>query len=347
MFFRSRREAPPAMTLEGVLGPNTVIDDAEGLKVEAPQALCVVDGSRLLISSGNAVLAISRWGDQPQPWCVFDQPVTALSASPAGTVGIGLADGSFSVRDRAGSVLAGWGRPESLASVTDCLFVSEDEIALVDSGYRAGEDILSRAPWDETGRGQVVMINRNGAMRRLAAGLHCPMGLARDADGELIVSLLERAAIVDLAGKVRQPGFPAYLGRVRATESGYLLSCLSRRDPLIEFLKTEAEFVAEMKATIDPRHWISPRAHPEFSHDFPIELGATRLFGEIKPWAPSFSYGLVIATDTAFIPTGSAHSRANGARHAISDTVEWNGDVIAVSRASGEVLRFSFAREAA
>ena len=67
-----------------------------------------------------------------------------------------------------------------------------------------------------------------------------------------------------------------------------------------------------MKAKIDPRHWISPRVSPEFSHDFPIELGATRLFGEIKPWAPSFSYGLVIETDGAMTPVGSAHSRANG-----------------------------------
>ena len=96
-----------------------------------------------------------------------------------------------------------------------------------------------------------------------------------------------------------------------------------------------------MKANIDPRHWISPRANPEFSHDFPIELGATRLFGEIKPWAPSFSYGLVIETDNAMTPVGSAHSRANGIRHAISDVIAWNGSLIAVSRASEEILKFS------
>jgi hypothetical protein len=115
---------------------------------------------------------------------------------------------------------------------------------------------------------------------------------------------------------------------------------LSRRDPLIEFLKTEREFVARMKANIDPRHWISPRANPEFSYEFPIELGATRLFGEIKPWAPSFSYGLVIETDPDMTPVGSAHSRANGFRHAISDVTGWNDDVIAVSRASEEILKF-------
>ncbi len=151
---------------------------------------------------------------------------------------------------------------------------------------------------------------------------------------------LERARVVEASGKVLQAGYPAYLGRIRKIDNGYAIACLSRRDPLIEFLKTEREFVARMKAEIDPRHWISPRATPEFSHDFPIELGATRLFGEIKPWAPSFSYGLVIETDRAMTPVGSAHSRANGIRHAISDVVAWNESLIAVSRASEEILKF-------
>ena len=131
--------------------------------------------------------------------------------------------------------------------------------------------------------------------------------------------------MVDPSGLVLLAGYPAYLGRIRRIGDGYPMACLSRRDPLIEFLKTEPEFVARMKASMEPRHWISPRLDAEFSHEFPIELGATRLFGEIKPWAPSFSYGLLIETDSAMMPVGSAHSRANGIRHAISDVVSWNG----------------------
>jgi hypothetical protein len=164
------------------------------------------------------------------------------------------------------------------------------------------------------------------------------MGIAQDTSGALIITELEHARIVDTSGRIRQSGYPAYLGRIRRTAGGYAMACLARRDPLIEFLKTEQEFVAEMKATVAPRHWISPRVSPEFSHDFPIELGATRLFGEVKAWAPSFSYGLVVALNDALMPTGSAHSRANGIRHAITDVVQWNGDILAVSRASEEIL---------
>ena len=45
----------------------------------------------------------------------------------------------------------------------------------------------------------------------------------------------------------------------------------------------------------------------------------------------------------AMMPVASAHSRANGIRHAISDVVFWNGSLIAVSRASAEILKFAAA----
>ena len=104
-----------------------------------------------------------------------------------------------------------------------------------------------------------------------------------------IVTEFERARIVDASGQPSaRPAIPAISARIRKTGNGYALACLSRRDPLIEFLKTEPAFVdAHEGDASTPRHWIAPRASPEFAHDFPIELGATRLFGEIKPWAPS------------------------------------------------------------
>ncbi len=88
------------------------------------------------------------------------------------------------------------------------------------------------------------------------------MGVARDQRGELIVTEFERARIVDAAGKVRQAGYPGYLGRLRKTGAGYVMACLSRRDPLIEFLKTERSFVDAMKATIPAQYWIAPRVNP-------------------------------------------------------------------------------------
>lgn len=338
MLLSRKRREPPAMTLEGVLGPNSLLDDAAGMRVQGPGALCVSSKGNLLFSSGKGICSLSKWGDEPEVWAEFDAPVSALCMSPGGLVAVGLEGGRLSVRDGAGQPSEGWTHLADLVSVTDCAFLSEDEIVVVDNGYRADEIVLAVAPWDGVARGKVVTVNRNRGAHVLASNLHCPMGISLDRAGRPIVSQLERASIVDMAGTVRQSGYPAYLGRIRKTDTGYLMACLSRRDPLIEFLKTEKEFVAEMKARIEPRHWISPRSNPEFNHDFPIELGATRLFGEVKPWAPSFSYGLVIEMDEHLMPIGSAHSRANGTRHAISDVCLWNGDLIAASRASGEIL---------
>jgi len=326
------------MTLEGVLGQNSRLDDAQGMPAEMPEALCIGGDGSLLFSSGRRVLALKRWGDGAKIWAEFERPVSALATSPGGLIAIGLEGGHVAVHDGQGLPSDGWSANADLIAVTDLAFISDKEIAVLDNGYRAGESVLSLAPWDDASRGRLHAIRRGGESRVLASGLHCPMGICRDAAGQLIVSLLERASIVDATGTVRQSGYPGYLGRIRKVDSGYLMTCLSRRDPLIEFLKSEPEFVAEMKARIDPRHWIAPRATPEFSHELPIELGAARLFGEVKPWAPSFSYGLVIALDEKLMPVASAHSRANGQRHAISDAIVWNGELIAVSKASGELL---------
>jgi hypothetical protein len=326
------------MTLEGALGPNDRLELAPGLRINAPEALSVAPDGRLLISSGTRVMALGEWGETPVPLVECHRRVTALGTSPAGLIAVGLAGGGVAVLDASGGPVEGWLLPTDLTAANDCVFVSENELLVADCGHADDANFLAMAIWDDDARGKIVAIGRGIEPRTVATGLNCPMGICLDAAGRPVASLLERASIVDLDGRTLQAGYPAYPGRLRRTSKGYALACLSRRDPLIEFLRHEPEFVAEMKAGLEPRHWIAPRISPEFSAEFPIELGATRLFGEIKPWAPSFSYGLVIETDERFLPVGSAHSRANGLRHAISDVVEWKGNLVAVSRASGEIV---------
>ncbi len=338
MLFARKVTEAPGMTLEGVLGPNNRLDEAMAIHAEKPEAMSISAEGHLLFSSGNQIYRLRRWGEAPEDWARFDQPVSALSSNADGLVAVGLQGGAIAVMDQSGQPVDGWSVPSDLVSVSDCAFLSGDEIAVVDNGYRDDQNVLSIAPWDEVARGRVAVIGRFKEPRVVARALHCPMGITHDFAGGLILSQLDRASIVDLSGRIRQSGYPGYLGRIRKTDTGYAMACLSRRDPLIEFLKTEPVFVSDMKANLDPRYWISPRATPEISHDFPIELGAARLFGDVKPWAPSFSYGLVIELDGNLMPIASAHSRANGSRHAICDVCSWNGDLMAISRASSEIL---------
>ncbi len=157
--------------------------------------------------------------------------------------------------ERVGQIATDWTLPGlPTLSVVDCVFRSEDELLLIDCGYGTDAKVLAQATWDDAARGQLPSVSRSGETRALLSALHCPMGVCLDPRGEAIVSLLERATIVDAGGRVRQAGYPGYAARLRRIGSGYALACLSRRDPLIEFPKTERGFVAEMKATIDPRH---------------------------------------------------------------------------------------------
>jgi hypothetical protein len=339
-----RKSPPPVMTLEGALGPNRRLDEAQPAAARSPNALCVAQDG-LLFSSGSDIWVMPEWGQPAKLWRSFEAAVTALARSQDGAIAIGLEGGRLAVCDATGADLDGWSLPSGIKSVVDCQFLPHGELVVLDNGYAAAESYLSVAPWDDRHAGQLVSITRHGIAKVLAAGLHCPMGLAASVTGDLIVTEMERARIVNLKGEVLRLGFPGYVGRLRRTSDGYVLACLGRRDPLIEFLKTEPDFVTEMKARVASEHWIGPRANPDFSHDFPIELGATRLFGEIKPWAPSFSYGLLIELDDDLMPVGSAHSRADGRRHHITDAVDWNGDLIAVSGASQELLNLGSRRE--
>src|SRR5690606_35992731 len=209
----------------------------------------------------------SAGGGATESFATLDGAVTALSAAPSGEIAVGLDGGRLAVFDGSGNRIDGWQLPSGrVASVVDCAFRGE-ELLVVDSGYADRAELLARATWDDHPRGQLLALTRSGDVRVVKSSLHAPMGLCLDDKGEVRISLLERASIVDEAGREIRSGLPGYLGRIRRTAEGYLIACIARRDPLIEFLKTEAGFVDTMKRTIDVRNWIAPRIKPDFSHD--------------------------------------------------------------------------------
>jgi len=337
-FFRRRRSAPPTMTLEGVLGPNQRLEEAEARRTAHGRAIAVAADGALLVGDGVRLKRIAGWTSKAEVVFVAGAPIVALAVGPDGAIALLGEGGTFGVL-RPDFTVGNWAFGNGLTAPTDAAFLSEDELLVVDSGL-PGDDVLARAAWDDEAKGSVVAISRNGSRRTLAKGLHAPAGICLAPDGRILLTALERASISDaVTGQVLRAGLPGYAARLRRRPGGYLLSCLARRDPLIEFLKTETAFVREMKATVAPEHWIAPRIDPKFRHDLPIGMGATRLFGEVKAWAPSFSYGLVIELDEDLTPTGSMQSRANGTRHAIAEAVHWRGATVALSLATGELLR--------
>lgn len=335
--FRRGTPARQTMTLEGVLGPNQRLEDAQARQTRQGKAIAVAADGALLLAEGNRLTRIPNWNGKCEVVHEAEAPIVAMAVSPSGAVAL-IEDGG-TVRVLAPDFsMANWPTGNGLTAPADAAFLSEDELLVADSGL-PGPDLLARAAWEQAETGAVLSFTRDGQRRVICQDLHAPAGLCVDPAGRILVTEMERARIRNaVSGEVLKAGLPGYAARLKPRPGGFLLSCLARRDPLIEFLKTEDAFVREMKAAIAPEHWIAPRIDPEFSHAVPIEMGATRLFGEVKAWAPSFSYGLVIELDSDLNPTGSLQSRANGRRHAIADAVHWNGSTVALSLATGELL---------
>jgi hypothetical protein len=93
-----------------------------------------------------------------------------------------------------------------------------------------------------------------------------------------------------------------------------------------------------MVSEIDPDYWIAPALANGRSFLEPIQGGALKQMGVLKPWAPSRSYGLVIKLNDDFEPTLSLHSRADGSRHGTASVLEHSETLFVASKGGNVVL---------
>jgi hypothetical protein len=180
--------------------------------------------------------------------------------------------------------------------------------------------------------------------RQLMSNLAYPAGVCVKSTDTILVSEAWKHRILSL--NLSEPGMetvlsslPAYPGRITASpSSGYWLSLFAVRSQLQEFVLREDRYRREMMATIDPEFWIAPALSSGRSFKEPLQAGGVIRLGIHKPWAPTRSYGLILRLDAAAQPVWSAHSRADGARHGITSTLELNGVLLATSKGKGEVI---------
>ena len=214
---------------------------------------------------GRKSLALGRMGRRAEIWATFDAPVTALCASAGRSCrgrSRGRAAAPFSMRS--GQRVDGWALPadvprrSSTASSVPRTNCCSSTAAMAPDARRAcagdlGRGVARPGPVAAAASGEIAC--------RSLPGLHCPMGICLDGHGDR-ARLAARARGDRRCSPARSasPAIPAISAASGGPAAGYAMACLSRRDPLIEFLKTERAFVAEMKATIEPRHWIAPRA---------------------------------------------------------------------------------------
>jgi len=331
--------------LDGPLRPNDLLEQAAVLPLVDPTDMCVAADGALLVSCGKSLLRLQEWAQGTfSTVAKFSQSISAVAARDDGVIAVGLNGGGIRVLAPDGYAAPGWATLDGLAKdVRACRFLRDGTLLLADTGTMGGAQSYKQDLLGKIGHGQILHLEAGGKCNILAQGLRYPYGLGETASGQNIICESWAARLCTLHnGQVADsvlrdaPGYPA---RLSATlDGGYILSMFARRDPLIEFMLSEPKFLGRMTAEIDPKFWISPQLSADEDYRLPTQMGATRLFGETKPWAPSFSYGLVIRLDSDFTPIASAQSRANGKRHGIMAALEWNGDLIALSAGSNALL---------
>ncbi|MGT2466956.1 hypothetical protein ACVOMV_21510 [Mesorhizobium atlanticum] len=113
-----RGKAVTIPPLDGAFRPNRRLDDAPAFaELNEPDNLLTADG-RLLVSSGNAVLAIAA-GSGPVVIETFQSPVTAVALSPSGELTVGLESGKLLIAGKEVSLPAELGCITALAYADD------------------------------------------------------------------------------------------------------------------------------------------------------------------------------------------------------------------------------------
>lgn len=332
--------------MDGAIRPNQAIEAAAlVLEIERPDNLAF-DGRRVLFSSGAEVLAFdpSQETAKPETVASFGSEVTCLATDDAGNLAVGLNDGAilFAAGPRKGRDIADRGVERSCPTA---LLLAGEALVVCHGSRRNAPDAWKHDLMERNASGSVWRIDlATGKPACLSDGLAFPYGAALDRSNNLVVAESWRHRLIGLPpdGAARQPalldqlpGYPARLAP--AARGGYWLCVFAPRSRLVEFVLRERDFCEDMFLEVEPDYWIAPALNSGRSFLEPLQGGAIKQLGILKPWAPTRSYGLLIELDENLQPIASFHSRADGERHGVTSCLDLDGRVL-VSCKGGDAI---------
>lgn len=341
------RHAVTVPVMDGPLQPNQQLEAARTLlEIEAIDNLSLsADGAWL--SAGAQLYRLDQDNGAVRATAdrSCDDVICCLAQDDGGALAIGL--------DRGAIEISG-GRHDGLRinatdgahAPTACLFTAPDTLIVANGSRdhlpsRWKDDLMSLGH-----SGSVVRVDlRTGATTVLADGLAYPLGLGQGAGGRIFVSESWRHRVVALNpdGGITEvvldelPGYPARMSPAR--DGGWWLTIFAPRTQICEFVLTETRYRQRMMAEIDPEFWIAPDLTTGRSFREPMQGGALKQMGILKPWAPARSYGLLVRCDAAMTPLTSFHSRADGTNHGITSVADADGfPLMVTAKGPGRLL---------
>ena len=356
--FRGFDEAGSTVPMmDGPLMPNILLDTAP-IWLVLPDVDCLLATSEgLLCASGSELLSL-----QPQQEGEPDLAVASRRSLPSAIACLasdgreGLAIGL----DGHGVLLSGGrhdgrmiealaGRP--LACPTAVVFLDPDTLLVANGSADTAAREWKRDLMRLGSSGSIERIDLsqpNAPATVLAERLAFPCGLARGREREVLVSEAWRHRLIAIdaerAGAVREVlgDLPAYPGRLAmAPDGGIWIALFAPRNQLVEFVLREPAYRRRMVETIDPAYWIAPSLASGASYLEPIQGGARKKLNIMKPWAPTWSYGLVARCDAAAQPLASFHSRADGHVHGVTSVCESGGRLLVAAKGSGVIVELA------
>jgi hypothetical protein len=343
--FRGRgAHAPTVPPMDGALRPNTLLQDARVVaRITAPDNL-TQHGGRVLFSSGNGVQSIDPNIGLVKGVRSFDAPVTAM-ASLSGVLAIALQSGKLILSQQGGA-----------ERVIDGIGGKGQGITALSPG--AGNSLLvcvgSAVNGPEAWKHDLMQFGRSGSVwsvsladgkaAQLAGELSWPGGVIAAGQG-VVVAESWRHRLVAFEGKALRlivtdlPGYPSRI--IASPQGGFWLAVFAPRNQLIELVLREKPYRERMMREVDPAFWVAPSLSPARSFYEPMQGGAIRTHGIVKPWAPTRSYGLLVRLDAAFQPIASYHSRADGAFHGVTSAIELDGQVLVTSKGGDAIMSLS------
>lgn len=323
--------------LDGGLKPNNRLEElAPGIPADQPDDIVIWQGrpiwsdvARLCDASGEM---ISDLGSE----------ITALAVQGNHLAVATLKSGLHLFDAALADITPAWS--EQIANVTALTYAADGTLYYCTGSSQNTPDDWRRDLMEKNRAGLIGRADcASGEVKIIRRDLAYPTGIVALENGSVVVSEAWKSHLIEIdadgALKVILDEIPGYPGRLMARENGgYWLCIFAPRSPLIEFVLREDKYRGAMLSKLDPAHWVAPNYASGATFQEPMQGGALKQMGILKPWAPTLSYGLIAALNNQFIPLESYHSRAGGRRHGMTSATEHEGKLWIAGRGAAEIL---------
>lgn len=330
--------------MDGAFQTNSFIEEGKSLAM-VPDADNIVLCNNKLIFSVGATLFNLTGSDVKKIGKPFSAPILAMAAHGE-RIALALADGRMFI-----------GKPNALSqialvndfqvpNITGLDFYDDETLVLCIGSEQNSPECWTKDLLDQRNSGSLWSIAiGSGTTKRLASNLAYPSGVLTKGDS-VIVCEAWRHRIIEVSrdGTISTvlaylPGYPGRLAN--DCDGGTILSVFAPRSQLIELVLRKSKYRKRMMEEVPPHLWIAPALSSGKSYLEPMQGGAVKQMGVLKPWAPTRSYGLVVRLDGKHQPIESFHSRADGKRHGITSALRHGNNIVMTSRGNGEIVAVS------